>query len=167
MGAGLVLIAATACAGPGTTGGQPASGPPARSGVSPPADGATTVPPGSAESQPSNPPGRPKQVVPEGSVAVPAGQIDVTALPDGYPREVSASNGDTVLSITAEEGGCGHISAAAVEQTARRVVVQLTQTRGQADQMCPMHVRDITVTVTLSAPLGRRTVVLEPAPRPR
>jgi hypothetical protein len=167
VGAGLVLIAATACAGQEAASTQPAGGKPPVSASAPPlSDVATPTPPG-AGPQPANPPGRPKQVVPEGSVSVPASQIDATALPADYPREVSTSNGGTVLSIKAEEGGCGHTSAAPVEQSAQRVVINLTETQAHTDQMCTMEIRTPVVSATLDAPLGDRTVVLNVEPRMR
>lgn len=167
VGTGLVLIAATACAGQGASP-EPAGGKASvSSSAPPPSDVATPTPPSSAGPQPANPPGRPKQVVPEGSVSVRASQIDATALPAGYPREVSTSNGGTVLSIKAEEGGCGHTSAAPVEQTAQRVVINLTETQAHTDQMCTMEIRTLVVSATLNAPLGDRTVVLNVEPRMR
>jgi hypothetical protein len=154
------LITATACAGQVSTGTQPTGEKlPVSSSAPPPSDVAT--PPDSAGPQPVNPPGRPKQVVPEGSVPVPASQIDASALPADYPREVSTSNGGTVLSIKAWEGGCGHTSAAPVEQTAQRVVINLTETQSHTDQMCPMVIRTLVVSATLNALLGDRTVVLK------
>jgi hypothetical protein len=101
--------------------------------------------------------------VPPGSVPVPASQIDGSRLPQGYPREVFTGNGGMLLSIKAEQGGCGHVSAAAVEQTAQRVVVDLVQSPPETGQMCPMYIREVVISVGLSAPLGARTVVLEAA----
>jgi hypothetical protein len=76
---------------------------------------------------------------------------------------VFIANGGTLLSIRAEQSGCGQVSGAPVEQSAQRVVVDLVQTQGQPGQMCPMHIRDVVVSVPLSAPLGARTVVLRAA----
>ncbi|MDT7726817.1 MAG: hypothetical protein QOI21_3393 [Actinomycetota bacterium] len=150
VGAGLVLFAATACAGQGSPTAQPAGQPEpsASAGVAPPSDIATPTP------------GRPKQVVPEGTTEVPAGQIDSSALPADYPRDVTTSNGGTVLSIRAQEGGCGRVSAAPVEQTSQRVVVNLTETTAQTNQICTMDIRTPVVSATLDAPLAARTVVL-------
>ena len=127
----------------------------------------SSVPPTSdiATLSPGGPPGRPKQVVPEGSTAVPAQQIDSSALPADYPREVTTSNGGTVLSIRAREGGCGRVSAAPVEQTARRVVVNLKETKAQTNQMCTMDIRTPVISATLDAPLAARTLVLTIEPR--
>jgi hypothetical protein len=101
--------------------------------------------------------------VPVGGVAVPVSQIDASGLPAGYPQEVYTGNAGTVLSIRAEQSGCGQVSAAPVEQSAQRVVIDLVETQGHPGQMCPMHIREVVVSVPLSAPLGARTVVLKAA----
>jgi hypothetical protein len=156
VGAGLVLFAATACAGQGSLTAQPAGQPElsTSASVAPlPSDIATPTP------------GRPKQVVPEGTTEVPATQIDSSALPADYPRDVTTSNGGTVLSIRAQEGGCGRVSAAPVEQTAQRVVVNLTETKAQTNQMCTMDIRTPVISATLDVPLAARTLVLTIEPR--
>jgi hypothetical protein len=165
VGAGLVLFAVTAC------GGQSNTAAPASGGALQTSSSVTPVPPAPPSSdvstptpsqlQPGNPPGRPKQVVPVGSEPVPVEQIDASGLPDGLPRDVTSSNGGTVLSMQAEEGGCAHVSAAPVAQDAKQVVVNLTQTKAQTGQMCPQYIRNVTISVTLSAPLAQRTLVLK------
>jgi hypothetical protein len=155
VGAGAVLFAVTACAGQATqaadTGAKPELS--TSAGVAPPSDVATPTP------------GRPKQVVPEGTTEVPAKQIDSSALPADYPRDVTTGNGGTVLSIRAQEGGCGRVSAAVAEQTARRVVVNLKETKAQTNQMCTMDIRTPVISATLDAPLAARTLVLTVEPR--
>lgn len=150
-GAGLVLIAATACAGPQASPNQPA--------------GAAQAP---AQSSPSRPnpggPEQPAQAVPDGSVPVPAGQIDASKLPAGYPHVVYTSRGGTVLSVKALEGGCTHASAILGVQNAQRVVVSLAETSENPHQLCTMDLRYPMVSVPLSAPLGQRTVALQVAP---
>jgi hypothetical protein len=156
VGAGFVLFAATACAGQGSLTAQPAGQPEVSTSASVaplPSDVATPTP------------GRPKQVVPEGTTEVPATQIDSSALPADYPRDVTTSNGGTVLSIRAQEGGCGRVSAAPVEQTAQRVVVNLTETKAQTNQMCTMDIRTPVISATLDVPLAARTLVLTIEPR--
>jgi hypothetical protein len=107
------------------------------------------------------PPGKPRLTVPEGSVPVPAAQIDASALPMGYPHEVWTANGGTVLNIRAQEGGCGHAFGNAVEQTPQHVVVNLSETKAQTGQMCTMDIRYPVISVPLAAPLDSRTVVLK------
>lgn len=159
VGAGLVLVVVTAC------GGQPDTAAPASTSALP-ASSSSVAPPSSdtptpSQLQPGNPPGRPKQVVPVGSEPVPIEQIDASGLPAGYPRDVVSSNGGTVLSMQAEESGCAHVAAAPVAQTATQVVVNLTQTKAQTGRMCPQYIRNVTISVTLDAPLAQRTLVLK------
>jgi hypothetical protein len=164
VGAGLVLFAATACAGQGTPAGQPESSTSVVSGGATGgfSDGMTPVPRKDSTTSTS---GRPKQVVPEGTTEVPAKQIDASALPADYPRDVTTGNGGTVLSIRAQEGGCGRVSAAVVEQAAQRVVVNLKETKAQTNQMCTMDIRTPVISATLDAPLAARTLVLTVEPR--
>jgi hypothetical protein len=156
VGAGAVLFAVTACAGQGTQATNPGASPELSTSsvraVAPSGDIATPTP------------GRPKQVVPEGTTEVPAKQIDSSALPADYPRDVTTGNGGTVLSIRAQEGGCGRVSAAVAEQTAQRVVVNLKETKAQTNQMCTMDIRTPVISATLDAPLAARTLVLTVVP---
>jgi hypothetical protein len=164
VGTGALLLVVTACAGPDMSTAQPAAG------------GDSAAPTGSVSTSPSpspspnepvpppNPPGKPRLTVPEGSTPVPPGKIDATALPSGFPREVWTSNGGTVLDIRAQEGGCGHALGEAAEQTADRVVVDLSETKAQTGQMCTMDIRYPVISVALAAPLGQRTVVLKTTP---
>lgn len=137
VGSGLVLVAVMACGGPssgssGFVAGDPSSG------------------------------GNPPSSVPSGDgTPVPASQVDFSALPDGFPHEVWVSGDGRVLNVRAEEGGCGRAIAQVPEQTARRVVVDLVETRSQPrGQMCAMITRYPVVTATLAEPLGQRQVVL-------
>jgi hypothetical protein len=162
VGAALVLIAATACGGSGPTGPQPTADKPAGSSApTPPSSGSQPLQPPKPSQPPLIPPGQPRQVVPEGSTVVAASQIDGSSLPEGYPREVYTSNGGTVLSIKAQEGGCGRAGAAPAQESAKQVVVILTETQAQTDQLCTMDIRYPVVTVPLGAPLGERVVVLK------
>lgn len=162
VGTGALLLMVTACAGPDTSTAQPAAG------------GDSAAPTGSVSTSPSasvlpapptaNPPGKPRLTVPEGSTPVPAGKIDATALPSGFPHEVWTSNGGTVLDIRAQEGGCGHALGEAAEQTAGHVVVNLSETKAQTGRMCTMDIRYPVISVALAAPLDQRTVVLKTTP---
>ncbi|MEQ0557536.1 hypothetical protein ABJI51_00540 [Amycolatopsis sp. NEAU-NG30] len=158
VGTGAFLLMATACAGQDMPTSQPAAG------------GDSAAPTGSVSTSPSepvptaNPPGKPRLTVPEGSTPVPANKIDASALPAGFPREVWTANGGTILNIRAQEGGCGHALGEAAEQSAGRVVVNLSETKAQTGQMCTMDIRYPVISVALAAPLDQRTVVLKTTP---
>jgi hypothetical protein len=163
----------TACAGRDMPAGQPAGGvsaaPTGSVSTSASPSPGEPVPPGSPTADPptnptANPPGKPRLTVPEGSTPVPAGKIDATALPAGFPREVWTANGGTILNIRAQEGGCGHALGEAAEQTGDRVVVDLSETKAQTGQMCTMDLRYPVISVALAAPLDQRTVVLKTTP---
>ncbi|WP_191254297.1 hypothetical protein [Amycolatopsis oliviviridis] len=128
----------------------------------PPSSSAPSVP-GGLPGQPGQPgqPGAPRQEVPEGSTKLPDKQLDASALPADYPREVYTSNGGTILNVRGQEGGCGHATAEATQQDGNRVTVNLTELKGQTGQMCTMDIRHPVISVALAAPLGERTVVLK------
>lgn len=161
VGTGALLLMVTACAGRD----MPTNLPSGSTGsVSAPAP-ASPSPSANAPAPPEpNPPGKPRLTVPEGSTQVPAGQIDATALPAGFPREVWTANGGTVLDIRAQEGGCGHALGEVAEQAGDHVVVNLSETKAQTNQMCTMDIRYPVISVTLTAPLDQRTVVLKTTP---
>jgi hypothetical protein len=162
VGTGALLLVVTACAGQdmptdrpgGSTGSVSVPAPASPS----PSESVLPAPP-----EP-NPPGKPRLTVPEGSTQVPAGQLDATALPAGFPREVWTANGGTVLNIRAQEGGCGHALGEAAEQAGDHVVVNLSETKAQTNQMCTMDIRYPVISVALAAPLDQRTVVLKTTP---
>ncbi|MEV7095490.1 hypothetical protein AB0M80_21860 [Amycolatopsis sp. NPDC051045] len=165
VGIGAILLMATACAGQDMPTGRPAGGdsaaPTGSVSTSASPSPSEPVPPGSPT---ANPPGKPRLTVPEGSTPVPAGKIDATALPAGFPREVWTANGGTILNIRAQEGGCGHALGEAAEQTGDHVVVDLSETKAQTGQMCTMDIRYPVISVALAAPLDQRTVVLKTTP---
>lgn len=167
VGSGLILFTVTACGQDRVTS-QPAgdTGAPSGSVSTPPTSPAPTGPISGPplDSPTANPPGKPRLTVPEGSTPVPAAKIDGSALPEGYPREVWTSNGGTILDIRAQEGGCGHALGEAAEQTAQRIVVNLSETKAQTGQMCTMDIRFPVISVALAAPLAERTVVLKTTP---
>jgi hypothetical protein len=165
VGTGALLLMVTACAGQDVPISQPAGGssaaPTGSVSTSPSASPSESVLPASPS---ANPPGKPRLTVPEGSTPVPAGKIDATALPAGFPHEVWTANGGTVLNIRAQEGGCGHALGEAAEQAADHVVVDLSETKAQTGQMCTMDIRYPVISVALAAPLDQRTVVLKTTP---
>ncbi|WP_020657958.1 hypothetical protein [Amycolatopsis benzoatilytica] len=165
LGAGALLLIVTACGGGATSGaGSPSSSSAPSSGtastpVSVPSSVSVAPPPSGAP-----PKSQPTQSVPPGDTALAPGQLDASALPDGYPHDVSLANGGTVVVIQAEEAGCNKLSAKAGEQTPSQVVILVTVAKPPRGQMCPFHVREVTLTVPLSAPLGARKLVLRPGP---
>ncbi len=164
IGLGLIVVAVSACGAqnqavePGTGAGSGSlSTVPAPPSSQPPSSVPTPPPVGET----ANPPGKPRLEVPEGSTKIPDKQLDAAALPADYPREVYTSNGGTILNVRGQEGGCGHATAEAAQQTADKVIVNLTELKGQTGQMCTMDIRHPVISVALSAPLGERTVVLK------
>lgn len=164
IGLGLIIVAVSAC-GAQNQAVEPAAGPGSGTLSTVPLS-PSAQPPSSAPAPPpvgetANPPGKPRQEVPEGSTRIPDKQLDASALPADYPREVYTSNGGTILNIRGQEGGCGHATAEAAQQDGDRVVINLTELKGQTGQMCTMDIRHPVISVTLAAPLGERTVVLK------
>ena len=166
IGLGLIVVAVSAC-GAQNQAAEPAAGPGSGtlstvppSPTAPPSSSPAPAPGSKPGSQPGVP-GAPRQEVPEGSTKLPDKQLDASALPADYPREVYTSNGGTILNIRGQEGGCGHATAEAAQQDGTRVTVNLTELKGQTGQMCTMDIRHPVISVTLSAPLGERTVVLK------
>ncbi|EFL06416.1 MULTISPECIES: hypothetical protein [Actinomycetes] len=164
MGASALLLTVAACGGNGTVAAPVSSGPPSSSvsaSSPPPSSSSPSVVPPPVSGPPKS---RPTQGVPPGDTAPAAGQVNASALPAGYPHDVTLAEGGSVVVIQAEEGGCDKISAKAGEQTAAQVVVLVTITKAPHGQMCPMHVREISLPVRLAAPLGGRELVLKPGP---
>jgi hypothetical protein len=162
LGMGLLLVTVTACgagANSGAGAGPTGTTPPASTGVSTPA---FPVPPSSSVPPPSGPPqGKPTQGVPPGDGTLGEAQVDAKKLPEGYPRTLALGDGGKTLILQAEEGGCRHISARLGEQTPQHVVVLVAVAAAKKGQMCPDYIREISIPLALSAPLGTRTVVLQ------
>ncbi|WP_406629305.1 hypothetical protein [Amycolatopsis sp. WGS_07] len=158
MGASALLLTVAACGGKGTPA-APGSSSPVSVTSPPSASVPVAPPPGSAP-----PKSRPTQGVPPGDTAPATGQVNASALPPEYPHDVTLAEGGSVVVIQAEEGGCNKLSAKAGEQTAAQVVVLVTITKPPHGQMCPLHIREISLPVRLDAPLGGRELVLRPGP---
>ncbi|MEV6898186.1 hypothetical protein [Amycolatopsis sp. NPDC051372] len=164
----VLLLSAAACggggaapAGPGPASSSPSSSVPSVPSVPP----STKLPPPMPLPSPSGPPQtHPTQGPPPGDTAPAAGQIDASALPAGYPHDVTLAQGGKVVVIHADEAGCDHIMAAAGEENAQQAVVVVTVTKAPHGQMCPMHVREVSLPVPLAEPLGGRQLVLRPGP---
>jgi hypothetical protein len=89
---------------------------------------------------------------------VPQERIDGSALPEGFPKDVAAT--DRTLAVKAQEGGCGKASAEVKSQSPSAVELTLVETQPAVPQACTMDIRYPTVSVTLDQPLGERKVVL-------
>lgn len=92
----------------------------------------------------------------------PMGQIDASALPDGYPVDVAVSDEGRTLTVVAQEGGCTKVSATVAEQNDERIEVKLVESKpADKNVMCTMDMRYPPLTVELDEPLERRVVVLD------
>jgi hypothetical protein len=148
------LLTLAACGSQATT--SPATGTGPTIAVAPP----TSVPVDPPLTPVPLPTGQP--VTPPGAAAkvVPAGQIDTSHLAANPPRTVGTTSDGKRVVFTVEQSGCQHIAGRAGTQTATSVTIQvITTTTTQGNQVCPMIVRDVPVSVALNAPLGSRMVV--------
>jgi hypothetical protein len=97
-----------------------------------------------------------------GGSSVPASQLNTTGMAAGPPNGVWTQNGGRTIALAAEQAGCDTPSATVTSQTASQVVIRLAMTsKAKPGVMCPMIVRQVVVTVQLSAPLGDRLLVLQ------
>jgi hypothetical protein len=166
LGTGLLLVTVTACgASTGSSAGAPGSTGPETPTTAPTAPtSASPTLPGTVTPTPAPPPpgtvGRPTQGIAPGDDVIAETQVDARGLPEGYPRTLTRSiDGRTVI-LGAEEGGCRRISARLGDQTAAQVVVLITVSSAPKGQMCPDYIKEISIPLALTAPLGTRTVVL-------
>ncbi|MFT7873925.1 MULTISPECIES: hypothetical protein [Amycolatopsis] len=159
LGAGLLLLTATACAA-NSGAGAPAAGPGSEPGTPTTSTSAPDTATPTVGPPPSPTAGRPTQGIAPGDDVVAESQVDARELPEGYPRSLTRSlDGRTVI-LQAEEGGCRRISAHVGEQTAQQVVVLVAVGSAPKGQMCPDYIKEIKIPLALTAPLGTRTVVL-------
>ncbi|WP_290058345.1 hypothetical protein, partial [Amycolatopsis solani] len=133
-----------------------ARAPPAR--APPTTTSSSSVPP--VAPPPPHTVGRPTQGIAPGDDVIAESQVDARSLPEGYPRSLTRSLDGKTLILQAEEGGCRRGSARVGEQTPQQVVVLIAVSAGKKGQMCPDYIREITVPLALTEPLGTRTVVL-------
>jgi len=159
LGAGAVLLACAACGqdeqvgfggAPPTTSADLSSTAPSTSPRTSPRSG----PAGTPDADPMNP--KP----PPGAVAVSAARVDASALPAGYPTVVWTEGDGSTVGAYGQAGGCTEARAGVAEQTAQHVVIRITETTMSAGP-CTMEIRYPPLVVTLDAPLGDRTVVLQ------
>lgn len=117
-------------------------------------DAARPSPPTAPPSIPGNP------VPPPGGTAIPAAQVDATALPDGHPRLVWTREDGRVVGVYGQEGGCSRVRADLLAQTATQIRIELVETIPTTGP-CTMDLRFPSLSVRLDEPLGQRTVLLE------
>ena len=100
--------------------------------------------------------------VPAGATPVPGNQVNISALPSGFPHTVWIDKNGSELGFYGEEGGCFTSTATVAQQTDTQIVVRLVQQQpGTGQHACPMFVRYKPMTVPLAKPLASRTVVLQ------
>jgi hypothetical protein len=92
--------------------------------------------------------------------AVPATQLDASALPEGFPQEVWVQGDGKTLAVRTQEGGCGKASVEVAEQTDGQVVLTIVETQPTDAPVCTMDIRYPIITVTLDRPVDDRTIVL-------
>jgi hypothetical protein len=147
VGAGVLLLLASACANPQESQDARTERPSSSSTAS--STSATT------------PDRQPARTPPAGGTPVAATQLDTTTLPQGYPVLVWTEDDDATLGVVAQEGGCGRSSVEVPEQTDAQVVVLMVETVPATPQMCTMDLRYPKLTTELDQPLGDRKVVLK------
>ncbi|HEV2781847.1 MAG TPA: hypothetical protein VGX25_20870 [Actinophytocola sp.] len=102
------------------------------------------------------PPSLPISTTP--TTLVPVGQLDDSALPEGYPREAWVDG--RTIAVKAQEGGCGKASLEVGEQGPDQVKITLVETQPPGQPVCTMDIRYPILTATLDDPLDGRTIVL-------
>ncbi|GAA1311001.1 hypothetical protein [Saccharothrix xinjiangensis] len=119
--------------------------------------------PGATEPAPAPPPQGSAVPLPGGETPVPTARVDGGTLPDTYERQVSTSADGRTLRVVGLAGGCKTADAEVVAQSADQVRITLVTTYYPPAEgaVCTQELRDVPLNVTLDAPLGDRTVVLE------
>jgi hypothetical protein len=143
VGAGVLLLLASACANPQEN------------------QGASTDRPTATSTSSTQPDRQPARTPPAGGTPVAPQQIDTSTLPEGYPVLVWTEGDGATLGVVAQEGGCGRASVEVQQQTDTQVVVMTVETVPATPKSCTMDLRYPKLTSELDAPLGNRTVVLK------
>lgn len=98
-------------------------------------------------------------VAPAGATALPAEQVDASALPEGYPRLVWSTAGGDAIGMYGQGGGCKVVTAelrGADDRQVRVTIVETTTSSGP----CTMELAYPPLTVPLDDGIGDRSVVL-------
>lgn len=138
VGAGVLLLAVTACAGQ-----QPDVG---------------------FGGQPEVPPAAPGPVAPKPEserVPVPETAIQDATKPGGKAPKVWTQDGGSAVVAIGQEGGCSKVHAEVAEQNAQQVKLVLVEETPDPPGMCTMDLRYPPVAAQLDEPLNQRTVVVE------
>lgn len=150
VGAGVLLLLASACANPQED--QKAG---------------TDQPTATSEAPTTTPDRQPARTPPAGGTAVGQQQLDTSMLPQGYPVMVWTEDEGETVGVVAQEGGCGRASVEVPSQTDTQVEVVMVETTPAKPQSCTMDLRYPKLTAELDAPLGDRKVVLKAEQRKR
>jgi hypothetical protein len=141
--------------GSGSSSGAPATG---SSASSAPGSGANPT----APVQPPVSISEEKPVVPPNVTAVPKEKVDTTSLSDTYRTEAYVFNDGRDVEVFGVGGGCKEARAEVTAQSAEVVQITLvTITKQPSGTVCTQEIRQVPLTVRLSAPLGDRRLVLE------
>lgn len=150
VGAGVLLLLASACANPQEN-----------------QEARTDQPTATSETTTTTPDRQPARTPPAGGTAVGPQQLDTSTLPHGYPVMVWTEDDGATVGVVAQEGGCGRASVEVPRQTDAQVEVLMVETVPAKPQSCTMDLRYPKLTAELDAPLGDRTVVLRSEQRKR
>jgi len=104
---------------------------------------------------------QPARTPPSGGEKVATNQLDVKALPKGYPVMVWTEDDGRTIGVVAQEGGCGKASVEVPTQDDTKVVITMIETVPSDPQPCTMDLRYPKLTTELDQPLDQRTVVLK------
>lgn len=147
------------------------SGAPGSSGSSSGAPTTGTSAPGSTGSSGANPtaPVQPpvsiseeKPVIPPNVTPIPKDKVDTTTLSDTYRDEAYVFGDGRDIEVFGVGGGCKEARAEVTGESAEVVQITLvTITKQPPGTMCTQEIRQVPLTVRLSAPLGDRRLVLE------
>ncbi len=174
VGMAALTLAVAACGPEAASGssGSTASTAPATSTAPGSSTGPTSAPPApppnagvpvtSAPGSGTSAPGQGTMVPLPPYTQVPAGQISETGMSTEAPTAVQTAEGGRIVIFHAEQSGCQTVDAQVLGQSSTQVVIGLViNSSAGAGRVCPMIVRVVPVTATLSAPLGSRTLVFQ------
>ncbi len=143
--------------GTGSSSGAPTSGTSA-----PGSSGSSGANPTSAPVQPPVSISEEKPVVPPNVTPVPKEKVDTTSLSDTYRSEAYVFGDGRDVEVFGVGGGCKEARAEVTAQSAEVVQITLvTITKQPPGTMCTQEIRQVPLTVRLTAPLGDRRLVLE------
>jgi hypothetical protein len=144
------------------------SGAPGSSSGAPTSGTSTSSAPGSSGTNPTAPAQPPvsisqeKPVVPPNVTPLAKEKVDTTSLSDTYRDEAYVFGDGRDVEVFGVGGGCKEARAEVTAQSAELVQITLvTITKQLPGTVCTQEIRQVPLTVRLSAPLGDRRLVLE------